>query len=158
MRTQWRISSVAAFAEDEVMLTSAEVSLLVEIGFWAIDEKLYLDAEELFDRLASLQSVNPYPRIGLAMLAYSRGQRDGAIDRLQGVLRDHPEAVFTRSLLARFMKEGGQVGWERYAREALERVQVGSAADLARALLAEAGMAESHGAQSLPVSMAMKRV
>jgi predicted Zn-dependent protease len=140
------------------MLKSSEVSLLVEIGFWALDEKLYLDAEELFDRLARVQSGNPYPRIGLAMLAYSRGQRDGAIDRLLAVLRDHPEAVFTRSLLARFMKEGGLLGWERYAREALQRVQVGSAAELARSLLGDAEMTPSHAAQSLPASMTMRRV
>lgn len=145
------------------MLTPAEVSLLVEVGFWALDEKLYDDAEVVFSRLSTVQASNPYPRIGLAMLAYSRGQGDEAIQQLHGLLGDFPNAVFTRSLLARFMKERNEPGWERYARETLERVQSGAAADLARTLLNDAAAAatrdtSSRPSDSLSATMTMRRV
>jgi predicted Zn-dependent protease len=141
-------SPAARGAPSQDLLSSAEVSTLVELGFWALDEKLLVDAEELFDRLSSVQSANPYPRIGSAMVAWAKGQRDDAIQALLAVLQDHPDAVFTRSLLAQFMKACGQAGWETYAQEVLARVQAGSAADMARELLRSAGLSVSGESQS----------
>ena len=139
-------------------LQASELGLLIEVGFWALDERQFDDAEALFARLSEVQRENPYPRIGLAMLAYSGGNRDDAIDRLRGVLRDFPEAVFTRSLLARFMKENGQAGWETYARETLERVQEGVAADTARVLLRDAGLGANESSGPNPGPLMSRRV
>ncbi len=140
-----------------MMLESDEVLLLVEIGFWALDESMYRESEDLFSALADIQTANPYPRIGLATLAYGRGRRDDAIRGLEEVLRDYPQAVFTRSLLAKFMKDCGRTGWEEHAHESLRRMQDGVAADLARAVL---GVARQDAEQpaSLPAAMIGRRV
>lgn len=123
-------------------LRPTELSLLVDVGFWAMDEQMPHEAEAIFRHLASVQQANPYPRIGLAMLAWAGGRKEQALRSLREVLQDHPQAVFTRGLLAKFMKESGLPGWEAYAREVTERVQTGAAADLARGLLQEARLGE----------------
>jgi Bacterial type III secretion protein (HrpB1_HrpK) len=139
-------------------LQASELGLLVEVGFWALDERQFDDAEAIFSRLAEVQNQNPYPRIGLAMLAYSNGAKDEAIERLRAVLVDHPEAVFTRSLLARFLKENALPGWETYAREALARVQEGVAADMARGLLRDAGLDTAEAPATNPGPLMSRRV
>lgn len=121
-----------------MILTEADIDELQEIAFLATDHGLSSEAGELFDCLVALAPHRPYPRVGQGLVAYLSGDRSGAIALLKATLVDHPEAVFTRSLLAQWLKESGQPGWERYAREALERVDQGVAADTARAVLGEA--------------------
>lgn len=115
--------------------TDAEYEQLLEIAYFALDERLFDDAASILGALAQTRPDKPYPRIGLALLAYARGDRDAAIGGLRAVLASFPDAVFTRSMLAQLLKDSNQLGWERYAHEALERTSEGVAADIARRAL-----------------------
>lgn len=141
--------------------TDAEYEQLLEIAYYALDERQFEDAGAIFDALALTRTDKPYPRIGQALRAYALGERDAAITGLQDVLTDFPEAVFTRSTLAQLLKEVGRPEWQRYAREVLDRVQSGVAADIARQLLGERYAVTSPTASTPPTSpawMPMQRV
>ena len=120
-----------------------EYDQLLEIAYLALDERMFDDAGAIFQCLAASHTDKPYARIGLALRDYALGDQDEAIRRLHEVLDDFPEAVFTRSMLAQFMKASGHVGWERYARETLARVQIGVAADIACRLLGDEATMQS---------------
>ena len=114
-----------------------EFERLLAVAYLALDEHLHDEAQRLFTSLVALRLSNPHPRIGLALVSYNQHDVIDAIDRLESVLDDFPNAVFTRSLLARFMYETGRDGWQQMARDSLTRSPTGVAADLARYLLAE---------------------
>lgn len=108
---------------------------LLEIAYLGLDCRLYDQAVTLLRTLEVAVPGNPHPRIGQALVRYARGDAPEAIRMLEAVLSAFPDAVFTRSLLAKLLKESGAGGWEVYAREALDRVDQGVAADLARSVL-----------------------
>lgn len=122
-------------------LTDAELDVLVEVAHLALDLQLFEQFDALCFAICRLRPDKPYPHIAVALGDYVRGRHREAIDRLHAVLANFPDAVYTRSLLARFMKELGDPGWERFAREALERSSQGVAADMAREVLGENGEA-----------------
>jgi Bacterial type III secretion protein (HrpB1_HrpK) len=112
-----------------------EFDHLLEIAHLALDERMIEEAGEMFVVLAQIKPTNPHPRIGQALIVYGQRKHDEAIVLLEGILRDFPRAIFTRSLLAKIMLEAGRPDWQRYAREALALTDDGVAADMARGLL-----------------------
>jgi len=122
-------------AQTPLVIDDQEFFLILSIAHDAIDAGLLDAAYELHQRLERIRPDNPHPRIGQALVQYVSGQQAEAIDKLRAVLQDFPDAVFTRSLLAKFLKETGQDGWDRYANETLERVQDGISAEIARDVL-----------------------
>ena len=139
----------------------AEYDQLLEIAYFALDERLFDDAGTIFGALAQTRADKPYPRIGLALREYALGERDEAIRGLRGVVADFPDAVFTRSMLAQFLKDAGHPDWAVYARETLVRIQAGVAADIARRLLADTPIAAMPAATingSAPHWIAARRV
>jgi len=143
-------------------LTDAELDMLVEVAHLALDLQLFEQFDALTFSICRLRPDKPYPHIAVALGEYVRGRRREAIDRLLVVLANFPDAVYTRSLLARFMKELGDPGWEQFAREALERSSQGVAADLARETLGEhpeaAGSQTQDNAASLMIASRGLRV
>lgn len=138
-------------------LADQDFELLLEIGHLAVDEGLLEDAETVFGALSDARPANPHPRIGRALVAHGRRQPILAMELLEALLREFPRAVFTRSLLARFMHEAGRSGWQRFASESLALAPTGVAADMARELLGETGVtslghvaASSASAPTLP--------
>lgn len=119
------------------LLSDEELDLLVETAHLALDFQLFEQFDVLTSAIIRLRPDKPYPRIAVALGQYVRGQRDSAIASLKKVLELFPDAVFTRSLLARFVKEAGGGDWESYARQALEMSSEGVAADMAREVLGD---------------------
>lgn len=115
--------------------TRLELNSLLEIAHLALDEQMFEEAQEMFALLTRLRPSNPHPRIGQALVVYGQHRLDDAIALLEGVLRDFPQAVFTRSLLARFLLEADSPGWQKHAREVLLLVSEGVAFELAQTLL-----------------------
>ncbi len=137
-------------------LTDEETDLLVEVAHLALDLQRFEQFDALIAAIVRLRPDKPYPRIAVALGLYARGQPDLAIAALHEVLELFPDAVFTRSLLARFVKETGGSGWEAFARQALQFSDEGIAADIAREALGEELQQSSDG-QSAGSQMASMR-
>lgn len=108
---------------------------LIEIAFMAIDYKLFDQLDVLLSNLLEVSPEKPFVRIAVALGQYSRGALLDAIATLRTNLELFPDAVYTRALLANFLKEQGQEDWEQFAHEALASVDTGIAADMARIAL-----------------------
>jgi Bacterial type III secretion protein (HrpB1_HrpK) len=118
-----------------VCIEPAEFDCLLDVGYLALDHQLFEESERLFSVLCTAQTSNPHPRIALALMSFGQQRVAEAIERLEAVLADFPDAVFTRSLLARFMREVGRAGWQSLANEVLCMASDSIAGDMARELL-----------------------
>jgi len=114
-----------------------ETELLLEIGHVALANGLVEDALAIMEGLALLEPDDPHPRIGRALAHHVSGQRSQAIEDLRETIAHFPNAVFARSLLARFMKMSGLSGWDEVVHEVLSMDPPQFVADLARDLLDE---------------------
>ncbi len=112
-----------------------ELNPLLEIAHLALDERMFDEAQEMFALLNLLCPSNPHPRIGQALVVYGQHRSDDAISLLEGVLRDFPQAVFTRSLLARFLLEENSPDWRTHAQAVLAMVSEGVAFEMVQTLL-----------------------
>lgn len=122
-----------------IELEATEFDHLLEIAHLALDERMIDEAGEIFSVLTRARPSNPHPRIGQALIVYGQRKHDEAIFILEGILRDFPNAIFTRSLLAKIQQEVGRPNWQHYAREVLELADDGVAVEMARSLLGQHG-------------------
>jgi hypothetical protein len=120
-------------------LTEDEFNQLLEIAHLALDERMFDEAQEMFALLSLGRPGNPHPRIGQALLQYAQQQPEDAIFQLEAVLRDFPSAVFTRSLLAKFLYELDRSGWQQHAQDVFGLCSSGVAFEMAEDLLQCAG-------------------
>jgi tetratricopeptide (TPR) repeat protein len=72
----------------------------LQIGFLALAEKKYADAEKIFQRVHQTGVPDPRPSTGLAEVYSARQQYDRAIALLQEDLRKSPDSVELRAFLA----------------------------------------------------------
>lgn len=116
-------------------LDSIDFDHLLEVAHLALDERMLVEAQEMFALLTVFRPTNPHPRIGQALIFYAQHQSGDAIVLLEAILRDFPNAVFTRSLLAKMLSEADQPDWQHYAHEVIERASSGVAFEMAAQLL-----------------------
>ena len=99
--------------------TFPEAELLLEIGHVAMAHGFLNDALEIMEGLVSIEPDAPHPRTGRALALFMLGEQELAIEVLQDSIKLFPQAVFARSLLARFLKQIGRPGADEVAREVL---------------------------------------
>jgi transitional endoplasmic reticulum ATPase len=86
---------------EAVALSPSNVPLLLLFAEACLEESSFAEASNAYERVIALEQSNRLARLGLARVAYLKGNISEAVVRAEAILQQHPQTAEARVLLSR---------------------------------------------------------